>query len=47
MSEPISGHEAERIGLVSFCVPDVQCMPRALDTMKEKRQPRFNPTSSV
>lgn len=30
-SEPISGPEAERIGLVSFCVPDDQCMSRALE----------------
>ncbi|MFD2580159.1 enoyl-CoA hydratase-related protein [Novosphingobium colocasiae] len=30
-SEPISGPEAERIGLVSFCVPDDECVPRALD----------------
>jgi enoyl-CoA hydratase len=30
-SEPISGPEAERIGLVSFCVPDDQCVPRALE----------------
>jgi len=29
-SEPISGREAERIGLVSFCVPDDEVMPRAL-----------------
>ncbi|QUT08124.1 enoyl-CoA hydratase/isomerase family protein [Sphingobium phenoxybenzoativorans] len=29
-SEPISGSEAERIGLVSFCVPDEECYPRAL-----------------
>lgn len=29
-SEPISGPEAERIGLVSFCVPDEDCYPRAL-----------------
>jgi enoyl-CoA hydratase len=30
-SEPISGVEAERIGLVSFCVPDDECYPRALE----------------
>jgi len=30
-SEPISGVEAERIGLVSFCVPDDQCYSRALE----------------
>lgn len=30
-SEPISGEEAERIGLVSFCVPDEECVPRALE----------------
>ena len=30
-SEPISGIEAERIGLVSFCVPDEQVMERALE----------------
>jgi len=29
-SEPISGREAERIGLVSFCVPDEECLPRAM-----------------
>lgn len=29
-SEPITGTEAERIGLVSFCVPDDECYPRAL-----------------
>jgi enoyl-CoA hydratase len=30
-SEPISGAEAERIGLVTFCVPDDQCYARALE----------------
>jgi enoyl-CoA hydratase len=30
-SEPITGREAERIGLVSFCVPDEQVMDRALE----------------
>ena len=29
-SEPISGREAERIGLVSFCVPDDEVVDRAL-----------------
>ncbi|MEN9708414.1 MAG: hypothetical protein RIQ68_822 [Pseudomonadota bacterium] len=29
-SEAIPAEEAERIGLVSFCVPDEECMPRAL-----------------
>ena len=29
-SEPIPAPEAERIGLVSFCVPDDECYPRAL-----------------
>ena len=30
-SEPIPGPEAERIGLVSFCVPDEECVPRAVE----------------
>jgi enoyl-CoA hydratase len=30
-SDPISGVEAERIGLVSFCVPDDKVMERALE----------------
>lgn len=30
-NEPLSGEEAERIGLVSFCVDDDQVMPRALE----------------
>lgn len=29
-SEAIPAREAERIGLVSFCVPDEECVPRAL-----------------
>lgn len=29
-SEPIDGREAERIGLVSFCTPDDECVTRAL-----------------
>ena len=97
--EPVSGRDAEQIGLVSFCVSDDQCMPRALeiatklangapaairwtklslnnwvkqawpafeaslafgilgftspeareglDALKEKRPPKFNPTSYV
>lgn len=34
-SEPISGQEAERIGLVSFCVPDEECVPRALEIARK------------
>jgi enoyl-CoA hydratase len=30
-SEAIPAPEAERIGLVSFCVPDEECVPRALE----------------
>lgn len=30
-SEPIPAPEAERIGLISFCVPDEECVPRALE----------------
>jgi enoyl-CoA hydratase len=30
-SEPIAAPEAERIGLVTFCVPDEECVPRALE----------------
>lgn len=33
-SEPITGREAERIGLVSFCVPDEEVVDRALDIAK-------------
>jgi enoyl-CoA hydratase len=34
-SEPISGPEAERIGLVTFCVPDEECVPRALEIARK------------
>ncbi|WP_068071542.1 enoyl-CoA hydratase/isomerase family protein [Novosphingobium lentum] len=30
-SEAIPAEEAERIGLVSFCVPDEDCVPRAIE----------------
>lgn len=34
MNEPLTGEEAERIGLVSLCVPDAELLDRARDTAR-------------
>jgi enoyl-CoA hydratase len=34
-NKPLSGAEAERIGLVALCVPDEQVLPKALEVCRE------------
>jgi enoyl-CoA hydratase len=38
LCEPLSGTEAERIGLVSLCVPDAELLPRAYEVAERLAQ---------
>lgn len=43
LNEPLSGEEAERIGLVSLCVDEADLLPRAMDLAR--RLARSSPTA--